>query len=315
MGKLKQKYEKQKIGLKNLKVIFIIFIIIAILISIISVLARYIKNNISNFFFESKEFYFYSDKLTLDGAIYQIDNWSGVDDYNITINMNSMKNNLKKTSYDIGYKVSYNASEKVICQLSKTEGIISSQTNTDSFNLNITPNAIFKNGDSITVEIIAISTGEYEKELKATFKLVVGQENVTYEIEDKVNNPYLELNITNTKSYYLVREAFGGHAIGERISINDYLNLSEEDKNKCYSAEVTITFNPNEILIDSTDKNYLKSKSLGYLNLNGYNYVNKIVIEIEALSSENIRFYKKDKTKDYTYPIINSNPIVNINIT
>lgn len=315
MGKLKQKYEKQKIGLKNLKIIFIIFIIIAILISIISVLAQYVKNNISNFFFESKEFYFYSDKLTIDGAIYQIDNWSGVDDYNITINMNSMKNNLKKTNYDIGYKVTYSASEKVICQLSKTEGIISSLTNTDSFNLNITPNAIFKNGDSVTVEIIAISTGEYEKELKATFKLVVGQENVTYEIEDKINSPYLELNITNTQSYYLVRESFGGHNIGERISINDYLELSEEDKNKCYSAEITITFDPNEILIDSTDKNYLRAKNLGYINLNGFNYVNKIIIEIEALSSENIRFYKKDKTKDYTYPIININPIVNVDIT
>ena len=56
----------------------------------------------------SKEFYFYSDKLSENTSVFEVDNWSGVDDYNITIDMNSRKNNLEKTSYDIEYSVKAN---------------------------------------------------------------------------------------------------------------------------------------------------------------------------------------------------------------
>ena len=314
MGKHRKKFEERNLTIKRLKAISIIFLIILCLVSIITVLARYVSNSLNNAFLESKEFYFYSDKLTLDGAKYQIDNWSGVEDYNITINMTSMKNNLKKASYDIGYDISYKASDNVICQLSKTEGIISANTNSDYFNLKITPNGKFSNGDNITVEIVAKSTTEYKKELKATFKLVVGQENVTYQIEDEENSPYFELNITNTQSYYLVNEAFDNYSVGDRININDYLNLSDVNKNKCYSAEITLSFDPNKVVIDTTDPNYLKAKSVNYTTINGYRYVNKIVIQVDALSSENVRFYKKDKTQDYTYPIVNSNSIITVNI-
>lgn len=314
MNEHRKKFEKNNLKIKKIKVLIIIFILILCLILAISVLARYVSNSLNDFFLESKEFYFYSDKLKSVGATYQIDNWSGVDDYNIIINMNSMKNNLKKSSYDIGYEISYTATENVICQLSKNEGIISSSTNLDSFNLIITPNAKFENGDSATINIVAKSKGNYEKELKASFKLIVGQEKVTYQIEDDENKQYLELNITNTQSYYLVREEFANYSVGDRLNITDYLNLSEENKAKCYSAEITLSFNPSEVILDTTDKNYLNAKNVEYINFNGYNYINKIVLEVDAVSSENIRFYKVDKTKDYTYPIINEDSIVKVEI-
>lgn len=314
MGVHRKKYEKRNLQIKKIKVITIISFMTIILVLILEVLARYVSNNLNDFFFESKEFYFYSDKLTLNGTKYQIDNWSGVEEYNIIINMNSMKNNLKKANYDIGYEITYTASDNIICQISKKEGIITSQTNTDSFNLKITPNAVFENGDSALVDIVVKSTGEYKKELKATFKLVVGQENVTYTIDDEKDSQYLELNITNNKSYYTVREAFDEYEVGDRININDYLNLSDENKIKCYSAEITLSFDPKVVVIDSTDKNYLHVKDLKYTNLNGYIYVNEIIFDVEALSSENVRFYKLDKSKNYTYPIINDNSIVDVKI-
>ena len=37
-------------------------------------------------------------------------------------------------------------------------------------------------------------------------------------------------------------------------------------------------------------------------NINGYTYINNLTIRIDALSSTLIRFYKKDVSKDYTYP-------------
>ena len=314
MVKHKQKYIKQNRKIISIKAIIIIFAIIAILSVIITVFARYVSNSLNNFFLESREFYFYSDKLTSDGAEYQINNWSGVEDYNITINLNSIKNNLKKTNYDIGYKVSYTATDNVICQLSKDEGIISAQNNSDYFNLSITPNTRLENGDTVTIYIVAESTAEYKKELSATFTLVVGQENVTYQIEDETDNTYLELNITNTQSYYLVREEFDNYNIGDRIDISEYINLSDENKNKCYSAEVTLLFDPNEIVIDNTDKNYLNATEEDYITLDGYTFLDTITVEVDALSSKNIRFYKKDKTKDYTYPVINEDSVITVNI-
>ena len=314
MVKHKQKYIKQNRKIISIKAIIINFAIIAILSVIITVFARYVSNSLNNFFLESREFYFYSDKLTSDGAEYQINNWSGVEDYNITINLNSIKNNLKKTNYDIGYKVSYTATDNVICQLSKNEGIISAQNNSDYFNLSITPNTRLENGDTVTINIVAESTAEYKKELSATFTLVVGQENVTYQIEDETDNTYLELNITNTQSYYLVREEFDNYNIGDRIDISEYINLSDENKNKCYSAEVTLLFDPNEIVIDNTDKNYLNATEEDYITLDGYTFLDTITVEVDALSSKNIRFYKKDKTKDYTYPVINEDSVITVNI-
>lgn len=314
MKKHKLRFAKQNIEIKRYKSITILFLILVFVISIVNVLARYVSNNINNFFLESREFYFYSDKLTDDGAVYQIDNWSGVENYNIVVNMYSRQNNLKMTDYDIAYEISYIASNNIICQIDKTEGNISAQTNTDSFNIHITPNGQLKNGDEAVIEIVAKSTTNYQKELKAQFKLIVGKENVTYQIDDNPNSQYLELNITNTQSYYKVRQEFDNYQIGDRIDISDYIQLSDENKRKCYSAEATISFDPNEVVIDSTDKNYLNAISTSYTNINNYTYVNKIVIEIDALSSKNIRFYKKDKTKDYTYPITNQNSVINVNI-
>ena len=133
------------------------------------------------------------------------------------------------------------------------------KSNSDTFSLRITPNAVMNNGDIAWIEIIAKSNGEYTKELRAEFKLVVGKENITYEIEDKVNRAYLELNITNTQSYYIVKEPFESYQKGQRIDVNVYLNLSEENKAKCYSGEITLKFDPKKVRIDMTDKNYINA--------------------------------------------------------
>ena len=130
----------------NFKQIAILFILVIFTISFVSVLARYVVKKISNFYTYSQEFYFDSDKLKEDNPVYQLENWPGVDPYTITINMNSYGNNLLKTSYDIEYEISYVCSNNAICQISKQDnkGVISANTNTDFFNVIITPNTALK---------------------------------------------------------------------------------------------------------------------------------------------------------------------------
>lgn len=302
--RMRNKYQKKQI--------LIMILILVFLISFVVIFGRYLTNSVNDFFVRSKEFYFFSDKLAENTAIYQIDNWSGVDDYVITINMNSRKNNLKATSYDIGYNISYQCSDNAICQLSKTEGNILSETNTDFFNLTITPNRQLDTGDKVVVEIEVNSTAQYQKTLKGKFTLVVGKEKLTYQITDAKQNPYMELSITNTLSYYIVEQAFDSYVIGQKIDIDTYLALSEENKKKCYSAIVTIKFEPSEILFDVTNEAYADATNIGTTIIDGKTYINSITIPIEAISSRNLRFYKVDVSKDYTYPNSNNSSIVEI---
>ena len=305
MKKNNLKYQKKQL--------LVLIILLMFVVSFVVILARYITNNMSDFFLRSKEFYFYSDKLEKNTAIYQIDNWSGVDDYVITINMNSRLNNIKSTSYDIGYDISYTCTDNAICQISKESGVIYSSTNSDFFNLTITPNTQLNSGDKVVVEIQATSTTEYKKTLKGKFTLVVGKEDITYQITDKPNNPYMELSITNTLSYYNVQQAFDSYHVGDKIDIDTYLALSDTNKDKCYSALVTIGFDPNVVFIDMTNEAYREATNLQTTTIGGVTYINKLTISVDAISSRNIRFYKTDTSLDYTYPNSGNNLVLTIN--
>ena len=302
----------RRLKYNNKKQILIIIAILLCTTSLVVVLGRYVTNSINSFFIRSKEFYFFSDKLTEKNSIFQVENWSGVDNYVITVNMNSRKNNIEAVTYDIGYDVKYKCSSNAICQLSKESGIIKKETNTDFFNLTITPNTQLRNGDRVTVEIEATSNTGYKKTIKGRFILVVGQENLTYQITDKADNPYMELRITNTISYNVVDHAFDQYTVNQRIDIDTYLALTDEQRNKCHSSIVTIEFNPNEILIDNTSGSYQKATNLETTQIAGKTYINSITLALDAISSEDIRFYKKDTSKDYTYPNFNNKSVVTV---
>lgn len=306
MKKINKKIYKRKLLKKQVLILFLILLFVTIMI----VFGRFITNSINNFFVRSREFYFYSDKLSEDTAIFQIDNWSGVDDYVITINMNSLKNNLISTSYDISYSIQSSCSDNAICELSKTEGIIFANTNSDIFTVTITPTKQLETGDKVEVEIIADSTSKYKKTLKGKFTLVVGKENLSYQITDTQQNPYLELRITNTLTYYNVRKAFDSYTVGQKIDSDTYLGLSDVNKAKCYSVMVTLSFDPNKVLLDITSDEYQKATNIVNTQINGKNYVSGFTIEIDAISSVNLRFYKADVTKDYTYPNNSGEPSI-----
>ena len=290
--------------------IIIVTLIALSLLSFIIIFGRYLTSNVSNFFVRSKEFYFFSDKLSEDTSVYQVDNWSGVDDYTITINMNSRLNNIESATYDIGYDIAYTCSDNAICQLSKTEGIIKADTNSDFFNLTITPNTQLKDGDKVVVDVVVNSTAPYKKTLKGRFTFVVGKEELTYQITDQSQDPYMLLSITNTLTYYTIKEAFDSFQVGDRIDIDTYLSLSEDKQSKCYSAEVKIEFNPREVLFDVTNSAYSDATNITTTNIDGNTYINGFTIKIDAISSREIRFYKVDVNQDYTYPNNNQNPSI-----
>ncbi len=273
---------------------------ICVFLTIGFTLGRYVYHKVLDFYFRTQNFYFESDKLTVDGAYYSLDYWNGVDPYQIVVNVNSFKNSELKSNSDIEYEVSLNCSDTIICSSTKEKGTIYHDSNTDYFIVTLTPNQAFKDGDSVVAEIIATSTSPYQKKLSAQFKLVVGTYGLSHEITDHENDVYLEVKITNTLLTYTVKEAFGSYQVGAQLSISEYNALSDEDKKKCVSASITLEFDPNVVYVNNNSTTFLQAYQIKTEKLDGYDYVNQFTFDMEASSSSVVKFYKKDASKDYS---------------
>lgn len=307
---------KNSNGQLNKKKLLCIYLIAFFLLPIGYTFGRYAYTEIKTYFLKTKNFYFNCDKLSERGSVIEMTNWSGVGQYSITFNMNSYSNSLLSSSEDISYNIQYNCSNNVVCSIenNKTNGTITTQTKTDSFTIVITvpTETTLHDRDRVELHVTATSTNPYEKTLTGTIRLVVGYYGLSHEIEDSRNNPYLNIRITNTLDYYVVREAFSGYSVNSHIDIPTYEGLSNENKNKCASSIVTLEFDPTKILLDMTSQDYQEAESVTRQTINNHEYIKSISFKIDVLSSKQIKFYKIDTTKDYTYPNINNNSIVSV---
>ena len=131
-----------------------------------------------------------------------------------------------------------------------------------------------------------------------------------------VRNNFITLNLTNSVTFYQVETAFGSYSVGDYIGLEDFALLSETDKAKCFSAIVTVNFNPANLQLDMTTNSYLHrlANSQKTVALSGYNYVYEYQFKVPATSSEKIIFYKSDNTQDYSYPNNNNSSAVNVSV-
>ncbi len=295
---MKKRFATYKLP-KVQKYIVLIFII-AIMLTFSVSLGRYVYKKVLDLYFTTKNFYFESDKLKSTEARYSLDYWNGVDPYNIVINMNSFKNSILKSSTDIPYDISYVCPDNVICSSTKQSSTILQSTNTDSFVFTMTPNDIFSDNDRVTVKVIATSRTPYVKTLSASFTFVVGRYGLSHEISDSAGSPYLLLKVTNTLDSYYVKEAFDSYSVGDSISSTIYDGLSAANKAKCASAVITVSFNPNTIKIDNTATDYLNAYNIETQQIGSYDYVKKFTFDMDSSVSNVVKFYKNDKSVDYS---------------
>ena len=245
------------------KQLILIVVAVAYILSLVFTLGRYVLKKVNTYVSATKEFYFYSDKLKEEETEYPI-SWSGTEECIIPINLYTKINSLKKATHDIKYKVEYELlSSNAVCTLSKESGIVTTETNNDTFTVSILPNSLIGENDKITVKVNVTTVDDFEKTLTEKFIIRVNDESASYKIDDEENRPYFDLIISNMQK-----------------------------------ENITITFDPNEILIDTTSNIFKTLNSYGLLT--GTNYINKISFTVNTMSGVNIRFYKKDKTKDYT---------------
>ena len=300
---------------KKLSIAILVVLVILVILSV--AFGRYIYNMINNYILETKGFYFNSSVLSVNTKNYNIRNWDGVNAYTLTIDLNNRKNSLITTKEDIEYDVEIVCSSNVSCSSSKNSSVIYTSSGEDSFIVTMTPEGNFTEADEAVVTIRAKSTSPYKKTLAAVYHIGIAKSNFSYEIEDAPGDIYMTLKMTNSLTYYKVDTAFGNYSEGDKIGLEEYDSLSATDKAKCTSAKVKLSFNPSDLILDMTNSSYIHrlSGSESTATIDGYQYVNGYSLKIPAASSEQVIFYKKDRTQDYTYPIVNPQSIVTLDVT
>lgn len=110
-------------NVKSRKVILLIMLIIA-LFPVGITFSKYVYDKVKYYILEANSFYFNSDKLEDEGITYNINNWGGIETFNIQFELNNHKNNILTSDSDITYGVSVTCDQDVQCSMSTAEGII-----------------------------------------------------------------------------------------------------------------------------------------------------------------------------------------------
>lgn len=267
--------------LNKLKISTIIILIVLLFSTV--VFGRYIYNAIFEAYFSARQFYFSSDILRLGGTSYTYDNWGGIGEYEIGFDLYSYNNELSKLDYDLEYTVTCESlnTDKITCSISGTngltsdDGIIYATTNTARVTILVNPvtGAQITEGETVSLKVTAKTEEPYQKEISCTFDLYIKlPEGNSYSIEDVEGRDYALLKL---------------------------VNRSET------ATQATLTFDPNELRLDMNDEIYTDSAnrvSVETTTISGKEYINKIVFNIGAETAKNVKFYKVDKSQNYTYP-------------
>ncbi len=299
--------------MKKRKIIFILLILVLIFPVGIT-FSKYVIENVKNYLMEANNFFFNSDKLVDGGITYGINNWGGAGNIEIQFDLSNNKNNILTSDTDIEYSLTTTCDSGLICSLSSSSGVIQVDEKKDDFNLIINPTRPFNDNESVSVTVSATSSSPYVKTLSATFVITVGRRGVDYQITDSVSSPYLLFTITNSLDTYKVITAFNDYSVGDLITTNEYLALSQSNKEKCASIVVTLEFDPSVVILDTTS-DIMSSATTHTQNYQNINYIDKITFKMDVMMSKEIRFYKRDSSRNYTYPIVNNSSIINFSVS
>jgi hypothetical protein len=295
---------------KKLAIIGIVLLMLFFISPIGIAFSRYVTQNIRNYIMEANNFFFNSDKLAYGGTTYGINNWGGVGAIEIQFQLNNHKNNILTSDADIVYSLTTTCdTTSVNCTLNANSGVIQRAEKTDNLTLTVNPRRVFNDNESTSVTVTATSSSPYVKTLSATFVITVGTRGINYEITDSVGSAYMVFKITNAQDTYKVITPFGNHTAGEVLTTSEYLALSSADKANCASALVTLTFDPSEVILDTTS-DIMKTATYTTTRYNNIDYISTITFKVDVMTSMDIRFYKKDSTENYTYPFVTNTPIV-----
>ena len=271
---------KRRVNKKKVTLAIIILILAILMITALPVFARYIYNNVRDAYLKSRNFNFSSNLLTTSDKTYSYSNWSGIEDYEINFKLYSYENELSLFKYDgqgLGYTLSCTVEDasKATAHIdflegeSTNESFIPNNTNIREVKIYLRPTDELNPGDKVTLSVTAKTTVPYKKTISAKFRIQISEKLISAKIEDKPSRIYATLRL---------------------------INAENKDKN------ITLTFDPNKVMIDTSDESYINRVDQKTTKISGVDYVNSVTIKLGAEQSKDIKFYKRDISADYTYP-------------
>jgi len=302
--------------------LFIMSLIGIVLALGLTTAAKYVTDKIQSWYLKSKDFYFSSDLLDTSNTHYQIGTWSGVGSFDIDFKLYAKENELLASESDITYTITVsqpiNASGQATdatatANISSGTIYANNQLHEADITVTVNPSRVFIENESITLTITAKSTSPYKKEIKGTFTYIVGREGISYEIDDETNRTYLNLKITNDIDYCTVITPFGNYSLNDHISDSVYRTLSKANQAKCVSQYITLQFDPEDLLLDSTSS-VLEIATTQTRTINSIQYINYMNFAIAPNSTLTIKYYKLDPSDNYKYPSA-ANPTSIITLT
>lgn len=217
--------------MKKKVVIILILIIVSVLALHYSTYARYIANSIWDYYLNSNDFYFESDKLSVDGKHNINNSWNKSF---IALDLKNYANDSKHTKSDIEYEVTCsieNSNNK--CLLNGEEvlrGTISGENaTTDIVYFEVTGDI-----DNANVIVTAKALSPYKKTLTGTF-----------ELNSSIPGDYIDYDVINYENYGV-------------LNISNYYKV-----NRC----VHISFSSDEVkILENNNMENIKTDENGYIN-------------------------------------------------
>lgn len=82
-------------------------------------------------------------------------------------------------------------------------------------------------------------------------------------------------------------------------------------------AKVTVELDPTKVRIDANDEVYVErdNTKTEYSTIDTKNYVKKFVFTMPAETTKYVKFYKVDKTQNYSYSVLGTNCPIKVTTT
>lgn len=162
-------------------------------------------------------------------------------------------------------------------------GTIPATTNTSKVGIFVTPLEQLGTRDSVTIEVTASTSVPYQKTIKCKFTLKPELQGAnTYSIEDAENMDYAILKMTCPNN----------------------------------EATVVIELDATKVRIDTNDEIYINrdDTKTETTTIDGKKYVKKFVFVLPAETTRYVKFYKVDRTQNYTYTGVESDCPIKVTI-
>ena len=122
-------------------------------------------------------------------------------------------------------------------------------------------------GEKVVVTVRAFTTEPYAKTISADFTFDITTIGADYQIEDIAYRNYVLVKLKNTEPV---------------------------------DSSVTLKFDPEVVRLDMNDEAYLNNLGYETEKIGGHDYITEVTFLMAEESSKNIKFYKVDKSEDYT---------------